>query len=121
MIMWGFLGQRNSTQFLEVTSGHLCFPGGSVVKNLPASAEDPRDLDLIPGSGRFLGIGNGNPLQCSCLENSMERGAWGATVHGVSKSWTQLSDSEHTHMQSERTYLWYLVKNMSTEYAKICK
>ena len=49
------------------------FPGGSVVKNPLASA---RDLGSIPGSGRPLGVGNGNPLQYSCLENSMNRGAW---------------------------------------------
>ena len=56
-----------------------------VVKNLPAIAEDE---SLIPGLGRFPGAGNGNPLQYSCLENSMDRGAWWATVHGVAKSQT---------------------------------
>ena len=50
----------------------------------------------IPRSGRYPGGGNGNPFQYSCLENSMERGAWWATEHGVAKSWTQLSN-EHTH------------------------
>ena len=58
------------------------FPNGSVVKNMPANAGH---LGLIPGSRRFLGEGNGNPFQYSCLENSMDRGAWGATVHGVAK------------------------------------
>ena len=48
------------------------------------------DTGLTPGSGRSPGIGNGNPLQHSCLKNSMDRGAWWATVHGVAKSWTQL-------------------------------
>ena len=62
------------------------FPGGSVVKNLPGNAGDTRDLGLIPGSGRSPGIGNGKPLRYSCLENSMDRGAWWATVHGVAKS-----------------------------------
>ena len=52
------------------------FPGGTVVKNLPANAGDARDASLIPGSGRSLGGGNGNPLQYSCLENPMDRGAW---------------------------------------------
>ena len=53
--------------------------------------------DLIPGSGRSPGEGNGNPLQCSCLENPMDRGTWRATVHGVPKSWTQLKPlSMHT-------------------------
>ena len=64
-------------------------PRGSVVKNLPANAGD---AGSIPGSGRSPGGGNGNPLQYSCLENSMDRGAWQATVHGVTKSRTRLSD-----------------------------
>ena len=59
-----------------------------MVKNLPANAGDLRDLGLIPGSGRFPGGGNGNPLQYSCLENSMDRGAWWASVHGEAQSWT---------------------------------
>ena len=58
------------------------FPDSAVVKNLPASVGDARDSGLIPGSGRSPGGENGNTLQCSCLENSMERGAWWATVHG---------------------------------------
>ena len=62
-----------------------------MVKNLLASARGARDTGLIPGSGRYPGEGNGYPLQYSCLENSMDRGAWGAIVHGVSKSWTQLT------------------------------
>ena len=48
-------------------------------KESAANAEDAKDTDLIPGSGRSPGIGNGNPLQCSCLENSMDRGGWRAT------------------------------------------
>ena len=54
----------------------------AVVKNSPASAGGIRDMGLIPGSGRSPGGGHGNPLQCSCLENPMERGAWQASVHG---------------------------------------
>ena len=65
------------------------FPGGSIVKDLPAKAGD---VGSIPGLGRSPGEGNGNPLQYSCLENSMGRGAWQATVHGVAKNQTQLSD-----------------------------
>ena len=66
------------------------FPGGSGVKNWPASAGD---LGSIPGSGVSLGEGNGNPLQSSCLGNPMDRGTWWATaVHGVSKKGTGLSD-----------------------------
>ena len=67
---------------------NLGFPGGSVVKNLPANAED---MGLIPGSGRCLGKGNGNPHQHSCLENTMDRGPWWATVQVVAKSQSQLS------------------------------
>ena len=68
------------------------FTGGSVVKNLPVSTGDTRDVGLILGLGRYPGEGNGNPVQYSCLENSMDRGAWQATVHGVAKSQTRLSD-----------------------------
>ena len=60
----------------------LVFPGGSVVKNPPANAGDVGDSGLIPGLGRSLRGRNGNSLQYSCLENSMDRGAWQATVHG---------------------------------------
>ena len=67
------------------------FPGGLVVKNLPANAGDERDLGSIPGLGRSPGGGNDNPLQYSCLENLIDRDAWRATVHGVAKSQTQLS------------------------------
>ena len=52
------------------------FPVGTVVKNLPDSAGEARNEGLIPGSGRSPGVGNGNPHQCSCLENPMDRGAW---------------------------------------------
>ena len=61
------------------------FLGGTVVKNTPAVAGDVIDVGSIPGSGRPPGGGNDNPLQYSCLENSMDRGAWQATVHGVAK------------------------------------
>ena len=57
-----------------------------------ASVYDVGDSGSIPGLGRFLGGGNGNPLQYSCLENPMNQGAWQATVHGVTKSQTQLSN-----------------------------
>ena len=60
-----------------------------VAKNPPANARDIRDAGLIPGSGISHREGNGNPLQYSCLEGPMDRGAWWATVHGVTKSWTQ--------------------------------
>ena len=59
-----------------------------VVKNPPANAEDTTDVDSIPELGRSPGEGNVNPLQYSCLENSMARGAWWATVRRVTESWT---------------------------------
>ena len=68
------------------------FPGNSVVKNLPATAGDTGVVGSIPGSGRSPGGENGNPLQYSYLENPMDREAWQATVQGVTKSQTQLSD-----------------------------
>ena len=68
------------------------FPGGSVVRHLPANAEDTGDADLIPGSRRSPGEGNGNLLQYSCLGNLTDRGTWQATVHGATESQTQLSN-----------------------------
>jgi len=65
------------------------FPGGTVVKN---PLDNAVNAGLIPGSGGAPGIGNDNPLQYSCLENSMDRRAWWDMVHGVAKSQTWLSD-----------------------------
>ena len=73
--------------YVESLAKLLVFPGDLAIKNLPANAEDARDVGLIPGWGRSPRGGNGNPFQYSCLENSMNRGAWWATVHGVAKSW----------------------------------
>ena len=67
----------------------------SVLKNSPANAGDIKDTGSIPGLGRFCGVGNGTPLQYSCLENSMDGGAWWATVCAVAKSRTQLSTFTH--------------------------
>ena len=87
---WRFPGEAES-------SSHCTgFPGGAVVKNQPALAGEARDLGLIPWSGRSPEEGNGNQLQCSCLENSMDRGAWRATVLGVTQSWTR----QRTHVGS---------------------
>ena len=68
---------------------HIGFPGGSDSKD---SASNARDLDAIPELGRSPEEGNGNPLQYSCLENPMDRGAWGMIVHGAPNSQTQLSN-----------------------------
>ena len=75
--------------YYKVLTLPMGLPGGSVVKNLPANAED---VSSISGSGRSPGEGNGNPLQYSFLENPIDRGDWQAMIHGVAKSWTQLSD-----------------------------
>ena len=77
----------------------MVFPGGAAVKNLPAKAGG---VVSIPGSGRSPGEGNGNPLQYSCLENSMDRGAWWAIVHRVTKSQTRLSAHTYTQAGSQR-------------------
>ena len=66
------------------------FPGVLVVKNLPVNTGDVRDVSSIAGLGRCPGGGHSNPLQCSCLESPMDRGAWWVTVHRVAKSQTQL-------------------------------
>ena len=66
----------------------MVFPRGAVVKNLLANAGDAGDTGSILGSGRSPEVGNGNPLQYSCLENSMDRGTWLSRVHGVAKSQT---------------------------------
>ena len=76
-----------------------------LVKNSLANVGDPRDPGSIPGLGRFPGVRNGNSLQYSCLKNFMDRGGWQATVHGVAKSWTWLSDWTHTFLKSRRWYI----------------
>ena len=79
----------------------ICFHCGSDGK---ASACNVGDPGSIPGSGRSPGEGNGNPLQYSCLENSMDRGAWWPTVHGVTKSQTRLLLHTHSHCIHSRSY-----------------
>ena len=76
---------KHKTFKVEISNCLRGFPGGSDGKE---SACRAGDLGLIPGSGRFLGGGNGNPLQYSCLKNPMDRIAWWATIHGVAQSWT---------------------------------
>ena len=71
------------------------FPGDLVVENMPANAGDEGDLGSIPGLGRYPVVGNGSLLPCSCLKNSVDRGAWRATVRGVAES----DRTERTHTQ----------------------
>ena len=83
----------------------LGFPGGSAVKNLPANAGDARDTGSIPKSGRSPGGGNGKPLQYSCLENPMDRGAWWTTVYSVTKNWTQQQPCPRARTGRKGTFL----------------
>ena len=86
----------STDEWIKMYYIHMGIPGDSEVK---ASACNAGDRGLIPGSGIFPEEGNGNPLQYSCLENPMDRGAWWATVHGVAKSQTRLSNFTFTiHM-----------------------
>ena len=78
--------------FLYIQRG---FPGGSMIKKLPANAGDSGDPGSVPRSGRSPGRGNGNPLQCSCLKNPKATGAWWAAVHRVAESDT--TDRLGTH------------------------
>ena len=87
------LCSRGLVPFCKHTLSYRCSQASQValmVKNLPANAGDIRDLGSVPGWGRSPGGGHGNPLQNSCLENPMDRGAWQYTVHGVTNSGTQL-------------------------------
>ena len=81
--------------FLSITLG---FSGGASGKEPACHARDIRGVSSIPGSGRSPGGGHGNPLQYSRLENPMDRGAWQATVHGVTKSQTEMKLLAHTHI-----------------------
>ena len=86
------------------------------VKNPPANAGDATDAGSIPGLGRSPEVGNGTPLQYSCLENPMNRGAWRATGHGVAKRWTQLSvhtcGREHAHTHTHTHTLYYIIPSI---------
>ena len=109
ILAWRIPGQRNlvdyglegrkesdtSERLSEIKLYYQSSPGGAVVKNLPANA---RDTDVIPGLGRSLGEGNGNPFQYSCLGNPMDRGAWCATVHGITKDSNFVSSTTRTNI-----------------------
>ena len=93
----GVTGLGDSQQEKAIFPPVVGFPGGSVVKDLPANAGD---MGSTPGSERSPGEGNGSPSQYSCLEKSMDRGTWQATVHGVAKSQTRWSDVTFTFVQA---------------------
>ena len=118
----------NWAPFMHLYTLRLGFPGGIVIKNPPAKTRDARDMGLIPGSQRSPGVGNGNPLQYSCLENSMDRGAWWSIVHWVSKSKTLLTEISmcvmehththtHTHILSENTKEIWITTSDSKQYS----
>ena len=91
------------------------FPGGSVVKNLPANAGDATDAGSIPGSGKSPGGEHGNPLQYSCLKNPMDKTAWWATVHRVTKRWTRFSDWTKITSNAYNAHIassWYMLLMM---------
>ena len=94
---------------------HRGFPGNSDGKETACNAGA---LGLIPGSGRSPGEGNDYPLQCSCLENPMDRGAWWATVHRTAGSWTWLSTHSHTtgFLVMYRFELWVMDKPLGTQF-----
>ena len=85
-----FIFSVSTSKFFQLSSG----------KESACNAGDTGDVGLIPGSGRSPGEGNGYPLWFSCLENSMDRGAWWAIVHGITKSWTQVRPPHPTHTQT---------------------
>ena len=100
LLAWAYTPKYNTLRKTSLSSPSLYslllphsqgFLGGSGVKDLPANAGNNRGMGLIPGSGRSPGVRNGNALQYSCLGNPMDRGAWWAAVHGVTKSRTQLT------------------------------
>ena len=96
------------------------FPGGTAVKNPPANVGSTRVVVVgsVPWSERSPGVGNGNPLQYSCLENSMDREAWWATVCGVAKSQTRLSTYTHTHILFHIISHYGLSQNIA--YSSLC-
>ena len=123
MPFWNLFYTLDSSSFLWLlkTAKGRASQVALVVKNPPANAGDLRDEGSITGSGSSPWVGNGNPLQYSCLENLMDREAWWATVHGVAESWTQLSMSMNKlsrwgscccptdhHMSSKAVLLVYL-------------
>ena len=107
---WSFLGRegrerqgsRSKRGYLHSLTGHSGLPWLLSGKESTCNAEVTGNMGLIPGSGKSTGGRNGNPLQYSCLENPMDKGAWWATVHRVTTSQTRLKRlSTHTHLPGE--------------------
>ena len=100
--------------------GHKYFPGGSVVKNLSANAEDAGDMGFIPGSGKLPGEGNGKPLKSSYLENFKDRRGWQASAHGVTETdtteWLSMLDWAYTARQGELELLFYFYLSIDFAY-----
>ena len=96
---WVTKSRTRLSDFTFTFTVTCCLSGGS-----PPNARDTRETGSIPGLGGSPGVGNGNPLQYSFLENSMDRGAWQTAVHRITKSWTQLSHT-HTHTHTHTCIL----------------
>ena len=100
-----YLGFPGSSAGKE--SAYRGFPGGANGQEHSCQFRDIGDAGLIPGSGRSSGEGHGNPLQCSWLENSMDRGAWRATVHGAQRVGCDWSDLAHTWQNIQMSRYWH--------------
>ena len=98
------------------TASALGLPGHMAAKTPPASVGAAGDVGSIPGSGQSPGERNGNPLQCSCLEKPVDRGAWWATVHGVTENETRLKRSNMSNLTcySDHTFLYICFKYQNT-------
>ena len=113
--------QSNDKEINSYVNCCLGFPDGAVVKNPHANAEHVRDTGLIPGSGRFPWGRNGNPLQCSCLENSLNRGAWQVTVQGVTRQ-TWPRDWAHKQLSIQMIKHYRIIKKyLKGEYNNVEK
>ena len=96
------------------------FPGGTSGEEPTCQCRKQKGSSSIPGSGRFPGEGNGNPLQYSCLENPMDREAWWATVHRVAKSQTQLKDTSLPNAPHNQNYSLSLPTSISILKPQVC-
>ena len=101
--MYFYNSPSNSKNFIYNIISWETFSGGRVVNNLPANAGDARDVGSIPRSGLSPGVGNGNPFQYSCLENSKDREAWRAVVHRV----TELDTTERLSTHAGTCYKYF--------------